>query len=115
MFGDTLAQLRKYDVMATNGDTVYTYECKRDRLAKETGNVAVEHKALKHSEADFVVYLLDGQDQLLRIHRERLWAYLEDNWSKGDKRPWRVVRGGEFRDWMTLIPVREFIGLCSAI
>jgi hypothetical protein len=107
--------MRKWDIIASNGDMVHTYECKRDRLAKETGNVAVEHKALLHSEATFVVYLIDGQDQLLRINRERLQAYLEDNWQKGKSRPWRVVRGGEYGDWMTLIPVREFVGLCSTI
>ena len=104
--------MRKYDVLCSDG---YTYECKRDRLAKETGNVAVEHKALLHSEAMFVVYLIDGLDGLFRINRERLKAYLDDNWKKRISRPWRVVRGGEYGDYMTLIPVKQFIALCTLL
>ena len=107
--------MRKYDVLASNGDAVYTYECKRDRLAKDTGNVAVEHKALLHSEATFVVYLIDGLDGLFKINRERLKAYLEDNWQKGNGRPWKLVRGGEYSDFMTLIPAKDFIRFCTQI
>lgn len=99
-------------MQASNGNT---YECKRDRLAKQTGNVAIEHKALHHSKADWIVYWLDGQEQLLQIPRRRLWEAIEDNWYAGKQRKWEVVRGGEFQDWLTLIPVNQFIALCTLV
>jgi hypothetical protein len=111
----SLSQLRKYDVLATfpvTGVSV-TYECKRDRLAHKTGNVAVEHKAILHSEADFIVYLIDGKPDLYQIGRQTLIGLLKENW-QGDRR-WRVVQGGEFHDYMTLIPVKEFIALNVSI
>jgi len=115
MFGGSLSQLRRYDIKATYPQTSVevTYECKRDRLTRKTGNVAVEHKTLLNSQADFIVYMIDGKDGLFQIGRETLIALLKDNWS-GERR-WPIVRGGEFQDWMTLIPVREFIGFCTAI
>jgi hypothetical protein len=115
MFGGSLSQLRKYDILATLPQTgvQVTYECKRDRLAHQTGNVAVEHKAILHSEAEFIVYMIDGRAELFQIGRETLIGLLKENWT--GSRAWRVVQGGEFRDWMTLIPAREFIALCSVI
>lgn len=115
MFGETLRELRKYDIRATTPITgvEITYECKRDRLAQKTGNIAVEHKALLHSEADFIVYLIDGDPQLYQIGRETLIRLLKENW--GGSRTWPVVRGGEYQDYMTLIPVNEFISLCKPI
>jgi hypothetical protein len=82
-------------------------------MAQQTGNVACEHKALLHSQADFIVYMLDGKDDLYQIGRQELIGLLKENW-QGERR-WRVVRGGEFHDYMTLIPVREFVRLCSQI
>ena len=107
--------MRGYDIKCTlpHSGTEITWECKRDRLAQKTGNVAVEHKALLHSRADFFVYLIDGDERLFSIERKRLYGLLKENW-KGE-RLWRVVRGGEYSDYMTLIPVREFIGLCNVI
>jgi hypothetical protein len=115
MFGGSLSQLRKYDVLATLPVTgvQVTYECKRDRLAHKTGNVAVEHKAILHSQADFIVYLIDGDANLYQIGRENLIRSLKENWQ--GSRAWRVVQGGEFHDYMTLIPVGEFMGMCSVI
>ncbi len=82
-------------------------------MAHKTGNTAVEHKALLHSQADFIVYMIDGRNELFQIGRETLLRLLNENWA-GERR-WRVVRGGEFRDYMTLIPVGEFIGMCNVI
>ena len=115
MFGGSLSQLRKYDVTATLPETgvQITYECKRDRLAKETGNVACEHKALLHSEADFVVYMLDGDPNLYQVGRQTLIDRLTENWT--GQRKWKVLRGGEYQDWMTLVQVREFISLCAPV
>lgn len=116
MFGGSLEQLRKYDVLATFPVTgvQVTYECKRDRLAWKTGNVAVEHKAMLHSEADMIAYLLDKiSAELFQLGRETLIRLLKENW-QGERR-WRVVQGGEFHDYMTLIPVKQFIPLCTAI
>jgi hypothetical protein len=73
----------------------------------------VEHKALKHSSANFVVYLIDGTDPLFMIGRKQLWRLLENNWQNGQR--WRVVQGGQYQDWMTLIPAHEFMALCSLI
>ena len=115
MFGGSLSQLRKYDVLATFPETgvQVTYECKRDRLAYRTQNVAVEHKAILHSESEFVVYLIDGDPHLHVIGRETLLGLLKENWS--GERKWPVVRGGEFQDYMTLIPVREFVEVSLVI
>src|SRR4051794_40869947 len=109
MFGGSLEQLRRYDVKATLPETgvEITYECKRDRLAHKTLNVACEHKAILHSEAEFIVYLIDGDPNLYQIGRETLIRSLKENW-QGERR-WRVVQGGEFHDYMTLIPVKEFL------
>jgi hypothetical protein len=57
--------------------------------------------------------MLDGQPDLYQIGRETLIGFLKENW-QGDRR-WRVVQGGEFRDYMTLIPAGEFIGICKTI
>jgi hypothetical protein len=75
--------------------------------------VAVEHKAILHSQADFIVYLIDGRPDLYQIGRQTLIDLLNENWT-GDRR-WHVLRGGEFHDWMTLIPAREFIGMCTSL
>jgi len=80
-------------------------------MARQTGNVAVEHKTILNSRADFIVYMIDGNEDLYQIGRETLIGLLKENWTRGVSRPWRVVRGGEYQDWMTLIPVREFIGM----
>jgi len=115
MFGDTLEELRKYDVkivMPVAGVQI-TYECKRDRMAQDTGNVAVEHKAILHSQAEFIVYMIDGTEGLFQVGRETLHGLLKENW-QGERR-WRVVRGGQYQDWMTLIPVGEFMGFCGEI
>jgi len=104
--------MRKFDVICSNGKT---YECKRDRRGHETGNVAVEHKAIHHSQADYIVYLIDGNDQLLQIYRFVLWDLLKDNWSRGPTRPWKVLQGGEYKDWMTLIPINDFIWFCECV
>jgi len=113
----SLSELRKFDIKATLPRTqvAITFECKRDRLAIETGNVAVEHKAILHSEADIVVYLIDqiSNNQLLQIGRETLIRLLKENW-QGERR-WRVVQGGEYRDYMTLIPVEEFVEMCTPV
>lgn len=116
MFGDTLSELRKWDVKATLPQTgvSITFECKRDRMAWHTGNVACEHRALLHSEADLIVYMLDQiSEDLHQIGHETLLSLLKENWI--GKRRWRVIRGGERSDYMTLIPVKEFIALCNPI
>jgi hypothetical protein len=59
-----------------------------------TGNVAVEHKTLLNSQADFIVYMIDGTDGLFQIGRETLIALLKENWTGGRK--WPVVRAGSF-------------------
>ena len=82
-------------------------------MAQKTGNVAVEHKTILNSQADFIVYMLDGHEGLFQVGRETLIGFLKENWI-GSRR-WRVVQGGQWSDWMTLIPVNEFIGLCSEI
>lgn len=131
MFGGSLSELRKYDVLATFPITgvQVTYECKRDRMAWMTGNVAVEHKALLHSEADFIVYMLDQiSDDLYQVGRQSLIDRLTENWigahlwktergkeywlgSKG----WVVTTGGQFQDWMTLVSVKKFVQICNPI
>lgn len=91
-----------------------TYECKRDRLTQQTGNVAVEHKALLHSEAEFIVYMLDGYEGLYQLGRETLIRLLKENWAAQPRR-WKVLRGGEYQDWMTLIPAGMFRDLCRVV
>jgi hypothetical protein len=115
MFGGSLEQLRRYDILATLPQSAVeiTYECKRDRLTQQTGNVAVEHKAILHSQAEFIVYMIDGDANLYQIGRETLIRLLKENWQGGGR--WRVVQGGEFHDYMTLIPVKEFIAVCNPL
>jgi hypothetical protein len=87
-------------------------------MAQKTGNVAVEHKTILNSQADFIVYMLDGHADLYQIGRETLIGLLKENW-KGDRR-WRVVQGGEYWDYeywdyMTLIPVSVFRGFSTEL
>lgn len=77
-------------------------------------NVAVEHKAMLHSQADWIVYWIDGQEQLLIIRRIQLLKFLELNWKK-NPHPYKVLRGGQFNDWMTLFPVNVFVRMCDLL
>jgi hypothetical protein len=119
--GDTLSELRWFDVIASGPLGTFTYECKRDRMAHKTGNVAIEHKAIKHSRADYIVYCLDEPDgsfgQLLQIPRKTLYDLLVWNWKRNQNGEpcFRVTRGGDYNDLMTLIPVNAFIYRCEPV
>ena len=101
-----LEGMRKYDVADQLG---HTYEIKFDRKWQETGNVYLEHKAIVHSEADYIVYKLDT---FYSIPRLALVQLLKHN----HKLPkWKEVQGGEFGDWGTLLPVSEFLTIFNAV
>lgn len=61
----------------------------------------------------WIVYMLDGRPSLYQIGRKTLIGLLNEI-GPGERR-WKILRGGQYENWMTLIPVRKFIGLCSTI
>jgi len=86
---------RAFDLIDTYGKT---WECKMDRLASVTGNVFLEHQALEHSQADFMILFACGLCYILP--RE---VVLELRF--GD---YRNVQGGDdLRATGTLVPLED--------
>ena len=44
---------------------------KRDMLARKTGNVCIEHRAVAHSRATYFVYAIDGCPQVFQLDHMR--------------------------------------------
>lgn len=94
-----IEELRQYDVILKKrcGTTV-AFECKLDRKAAETGNVAVEIDSITNSKSDYVVYMLSAK--LYYIKREDLIELAQ---------PYREVWGGDGnRSRLKLVPAKIF-------
>ena len=87
---------RGYDLIDTYGKK---WECKCDRLASFTGNIFVEHEALSHSEADYMILFACGLTYL--IPKSFLGAILGH---------YSVDRGGDNKSVEgTLVPLTDLI------
>ena len=70
--------------LATDGH-IAKYEVKTDRIAHETGNIAFEIKTsgnigcLAKTEADFVMYYIEGNGRLYCFNAEQMRRYLRAN------------------------------------
>lgn len=92
-------ELALYDVWDEN---YKTYEVKRDLRVAETGNVFLEHKAISHSNAHFVVYKLDTDDDFYILDLPSVKNIIDDN-------SFVVKNGGNNPVYPgTLVPVAEF-------
>ena len=78
-----------------------TYEIKFDRRVSETDNVYLEHEALSHSNAHFIVYKLDIDNKFYILDRAGALYAME-------LPQFKVVSGGDKWGAGTLIPVDEF-------
>jgi hypothetical protein len=97
-FWDLLSKKKYEDVIKR--------EVKTDFKWKETGNVALEHVALRHSTADVVDYKLYGLPGFREMSLVRaLWLL--------DKYP--VKPGGNQSHPLTLIPVERFIEVTTQL
>ncbi len=94
----TLQEKRLYDVVDKSGTT---YELKTDRMWQRTGNIYVEEKTLKSSRADYIVYILKGDETFYVISRFGLLEIL-------DYAKFKEVKGGDFKDKGYLIPIDDF-------
>ena len=107
----SLAQLRTCDLTAWKADKAwekFLIEVKLDRKWKETGNVALESKALLHSSSDYVFYKLKGIKGLRKLTLALALKLIRSG-------KYRAVTGGDFNDLLTLIPLRAFIELTEAL
>lgn len=91
-------EMALYDVW----DEFYkTYEVKRDKKAKETGNVFLEHDSLSHSNAHFVVYKLDGDKNFYILDLPSVKNCI-------DNPAYVVKKGGTPAYPGTLMPLEDF-------
>jgi hypothetical protein len=91
-------EMALYDIWDEN---YQTYEVKFDRRAKETGNVFLEHRAIQHSNAHYVVYKLDTDDNFYILDLPSVKHLLDDE-------DFQVKDGGYPPYPGTLIPVKDF-------
>ena len=80
---DKYFQQKDIDVLAlVNDGHIAKYEVKTDRKAHETGNIAFEIKTngnigcLAKTEADFVMYYIEGNDRVYCFNAEQMRRYL---------------------------------------
>lgn len=107
----TIEGLRKCDLTAylpLKRWEKFLIEVKYDKKWKETGNVALEHKALLHSSSEYIFYKLKGIKGLRRLTRDDAIKILQSD-------RYRQVPGGDFKDLLTLIPWRQFIELTEPL
>ncbi len=117
----TTEEKAKFDVMIDScpypwmykpGDTI---EVKWDKKSGETGNVAVEWEAMKHSTAQFVSYYLEHFDTFFEQTREtillKLWYNHEvtQRWIEKPCGDVFVHNGKPQQNMNTLIPTLQFI------
>lgn len=83
---DKYFQERDIDLLALAMDGhIAKYEVKTDRMAHETGNIAFEVKTsgnigcLVKTEADFVMYYIEGNGKLYCFNAEQMRQYLKRN------------------------------------
>lgn len=91
-------EMALYDVWDEN---YKTYEIKFDRRVSETNNVYLEHDALSHSNAHFIVYKLDIDDKFYILDRLGALYHIDDP-------QYKVVSGGDQWGKGTLIPYEKF-------
>lgn len=94
-------EMALYDVWDNN---YKTYEIKYDRRVTETGNVYLEHEALSHSNANYIVYKLDIDNKFYILDRDGTLSLLESP-------KFKIVSGGDKWGKGTLIPYEDFIQL----
>jgi hypothetical protein len=107
----TIEGLRKCDLTAHLPDKPwekFLIEVKLDRKWKETGNVALEHKALLHSSSEYILYKLKGIKGLRRLTRDQAFQIIQCG-------KFKETPGGDFNDMLTLVPWKQFIGLAEAL
>lgn len=80
---DKYFQQKDIDVLAlVNDGHIAKYEVKTDRKAHETGNIAFELRTngnigcLAKTEADFVMYYIEGNDRVYCFNAEQMRRYL---------------------------------------
>ena len=94
---------RRFDLIDTYGKT---WEVKADRLAGTTGNVFLEHQALSHSQADFILIFAAGLTFILPLETALELAGGSD----------RVVSGGDdLRATGTLVPLSALQELADVV
>lgn len=83
---DKYFQEKDIDLLALAMDGhIAKYEVKTDRMAHETGNIAFETKTsgnigcLAKTEADFVMYYIEGDGRLYCFNAEQMRQYLKRN------------------------------------
>ena len=83
---DKYFQQKDIDVLAlANDGHIAKYEVKTDRKAHETGNIVFEIKTngnigcLAKTEADFVMYYIEGNDRVYCFNAEQMRRYLRQN------------------------------------
>jgi len=83
---DKYFQQKDIDVLAlVNDGHIAKYEVKTDRKAHETGNIVFEIKTngnigcLAKTEADFVMYYIEGNDRVYCFNAEQMRRYLRQN------------------------------------
>lgn len=103
--GVSLDDKRKFDVVAGG----LRFEVKLDRKWRDTGNVAVEEKVLRYTQSDFLVYKLKGVRELLLIPVGRMREIVRSG------RYHSVIGGDQADNYITLIPVREFVRMCQIV
>lgn len=84
------------------------WEVKYDRRYKDTGNVFIEHAALKHSGADFYIFCLDNHLPIM-VSKDLLMATIEDNLASGGLGKYRIVPKGANNDEGTVLPLDDLL------
>jgi hypothetical protein len=81
---------------------VFTFELKRDRKVSTTGNIYLEHEALEHSRADYIVYQIDTDNKFYMLDRGNALALLHAP-------QFKQVSGGDKWGTGSLIPLEDFV------
>lgn len=105
-----LARMREGDVLDSYG---IKWEIKYDRKASETGNVYLEHPALKRSGADYVLFFIDNPEyastQPFMVSKDILMVLVDDNAALEEGfRKYKIVNVG-LNNEGTLLPLDELV------
>jgi hypothetical protein len=106
----SLAEKRAWDFAVTY-PFPFTVEVKRDMLARDTGNVCIEHRAVAHSRATYFVYAIDGCPQVFQLDHMRAGSVEDSTLTRLIRKyshTW-AQRGYGSAYWSTLVPVQDFI------
>lgn len=90
-----------FDYIVVNGKDIELYEVKTDRLAKNTGNIAVEYQCIQATRADYWLFVIYPEVYKVPVSVLKKWI---DGMFYSN-----IVQGGDFLNSILYLFPREIL------